>query len=326
MIVSLLLFAAVAFVAVTVIVLIIFFISKNRIKDKGNDFYSRSKEYGQTIGQKIRSLFSGNVIEKEKIDQLEEILLKADIGPGITNDLIEKLKNKNPGSVEDAIGFLKSEIESSLFDSNLSIDKISTNVFLIFGVNGVGKTTSIAKIANYYLKNNLKVLLAAGDTFRAAAIEQLTKWANRLDIPIIKQKPDSDPSGIVFDAIDSSKAKNVNILLIDTAGRLHTKENLIEELKKINKVISKKENINKKSLLVIDATTGQNAYSQAEAFNQAIGIDGIIITKLDSMSKAGIIINIQKNLKLPVYFIGTGEKLDDLQIFNKKSFIENIFA
>jgi len=325
---NLLFLAAIAFVSITLIVIIAasFILLKNKKKRKGSDYYSKSKEYSQSLGQMIRSIFSGNVIEREKIDELEDIMLKADIGPRITNELIEKLKNKNPEKVDDAINYLKSEIEICLFDSNLSTDKNNLNVFLILGVNGAGKTTSIAKISNYYLKNNLKVLLAAGDTFRAAAIEQLTKWAGRLDIPIIKQKQDSDPSGIIFDAIDSAKAKNVNILLIDTAGRLHNKENLIEELKKIDKVISKKEKIVKKNLLVIDATTGQNAYSQAEAFNQAIGIDGIIITKLDSMSKAGIIINIQKNLKLPIYFLGTGEKLDDLQIFNKKSFIENIFA
>ncbi|MBN2547071.1 MAG: signal recognition particle-docking protein FtsY [Spirochaetes bacterium] len=327
MAINFLFFSIAAFITIVIIVLIIFFILiKNKRKNKKNDYYSKSKDYHESLGKMIRNLFAGNIIEKEKINDLEDVMLKADIGPRITNELIEELKKNNPKNVEEAINFLKSEIEKNLIDSDLSIDKNSLNVFLLLGANGVGKTTSIAKIANYYLKKGLKVLLAAGDTYRAAAIEQLTKWANRLDIPIIKQKQHVDPSGVVFDAIDSANAKNVNLLLIDTAGRLHNKENLIEELKKIKKVILKKERIINKNLLVIDATTGQNAYSQAEAFNQAIGIDGIIVAKLDSMSKAGIIINIQKNLKLPIYFIGTGEKLDDLQIFNKKSYIENIFA
>ena len=181
-------------------------------------------------------------------------------------------------------------------------------------------------MANLYLKKGYRVLLAAGDTFRAAAIEQLTKWANRLDIPIIKQQQNSDPSSVVFDAIDSAKAKNVDILIIDTAGRLHTKTNLMEEIKKIDRIIQKKGVINKKNILIIDSTTGQNAFQQALSFKEAIGIDGIVITKYDSQAKGGIVLNIQKNLNIPFYYIGTGEKLDNIKEFKKDEFIENIFA
>jgi fused signal recognition particle receptor len=177
-----------------------------------------------------------------------------------------------------------------------------------------------------YLSKGFKVLLAAGDTFRAAAIEQLTKWANRLDIPVIKQQHNADPSSVVFDAVDSAKAKGVDVLIVDTAGRLHTKINLMEELKKIERVIQKKGVSNKMNLLVIDATTGQNAFQQADSFNKAVGVDGIMLAKYDSQSKGGIVINIQKNLGLPFYFIGTGEKVENLSEFKKDEFIENIFA
>lgn len=316
-------------VAITFFTLLtlLFIIKTKKLKNKEKkDYYLVAKKENETLGQKIRALFIKGAIDEEKINTLEEILLKADIGPKVTSELIEKIKESNSKNIDMAINLLKDKLEDHLIDNkiNLSTDKL--NIFLILGVNGVGKTTSIAKIANYYLKNNKKVLLAAADTFRAAAVEQLTKWANRLDVPIIKQKQHSDPASVVFDAIDSAKAKNVDILLIDTAGRLHNKANLIDELKKIEKVISKKESINKKNILVLDATTGQNALSQAEAFNEAVGIDGIVLTKLDSLAKAGIVINIQKKLNIPIYFIGTGEKIDDIQLFEKKKFIENIFS
>lgn len=321
-------FVIALFIFLFLILLFLFLMFKKNLKKAKNkkDYYSLARDYNESLGRKIKSLFIKGVIDEENINSLEEVLLKADIGPKITIELIEKIKELKIRDIDEAIQTLKRLIEVYLKETNVSLVENKLNVFLILGVNGVGKTTSIAKIANFYLKQGKKVLLAAADTFRAAAIEQLTKWAIKLDIPIIKQKQFSDPAGVVFDAIDSAKARQVDLLLIDTAGRLHTKSNLIDELKKIERVIEKKENILKKNLLVLDATTGQNAFSQVSAFNEAIGIDGLIITKLDSMAKAGIVINIQKTFFVPIYFIGTGEKLDDLYVFEKKKFIDNIFS
>ena len=271
-------------------------------------------------------MFGGKAISEKELEELEEVLLKADIGPKISIELIEKIREKSPKNIDDAINILKSEIDSIVRDGNFEIKKGQLNILLVLGVNGVGKTTSIAKLANYHLEKGCKVLLAAGDTFRAAAVEQITKWANRLDVPVIKQQEGSDPASVVYDAIDSARAKGVDLLIVDTAGRLHNKANLMEELKKIERVINNKENIIKKNLLVIDATTGQNGYQQAESFNKAVGVDGILIAKYDSQSKSGVVINIQKNLNIPFYFIGNGEKIENLTEFRKNEFIENIFS
>jgi len=309
-----------------IMIILIILLSKGEKNKKNDDFYSKSRETKTNLGQKLRKLFSGRKIDEKALEELEEILLKADVGPKIAYELIEILRNKMPKDTEDAISLLKNAIDNMLIEKNLKIKKGELNILLVLGVNGVGKTTTIAKLANLYLKKGYKVLLAAGDTFRAAAIEQLTKWANRLDIPVIKQKENSDPSSVVFDAIDSAKAKQVDLLIIDTAGRLHNKANLMEELKKIERIINKKGDYHKQNILVIDATTGQNAFHQASSFNEAIGINGIIMAKYDSQSKGGIVINIQKNLNIPFYFIGTGEKLDNIEEFNKDEFIKNIFA
>ena len=281
-------------------------IFKNK-KDK--DFYSQSRNIEENLGQKLRKLFSGKFISEDEIQELEEILIKSDIGPGTSRLLIEILRKKSIKNIEDAIIILKNEIKNYLKEGNLDIEKGILNVLLILGVNGAGKTTTIAKLGNYFLKKDYRIIFAAGDTFRAAAAEQLSQWAERLNIPIIKQKENADPSSVVFDAIDSAKSKKADILIIDTAGRFHNKQNLIEELKKINRIIEKKGPLMKKNILVLDATTGQNAYQQAQTFNEAVGIDGLVITKLDSQSKAGIIVNIQKSLGLLFYFIGNGEKL-----------------
>lgn len=320
--------AIVLIATILIVVLLIIVLVKKviRIKDKGKDFYSKSRAYKENLGYKLRSLFGGKVINDAILEDLEEVLIKADIGPKISNDIILKLTKQTPKDIEEAIKFLKIEIKDYLIEKELIINKGKLNILLVLGVNGVGKTTSIAKLANYYLKRGFKVMLAAGDTFRAAAIEQLSKWANTLNIPLIKQQENSDPASVVYDAVDSARAKDVDLLIVDTAGRLHTKVNLMEELKKIENVISKKENVLKKNILVIDATTGQNAFQQAKSFNEAIKVDGILIAKYDSQSKGGIIINIQKNLNIPFYFIGIGEKLDDLLDFKKEEYIENIFS
>jgi fused signal recognition particle receptor len=295
-------------------------------ENKKEDFYSQSKNAKENLGQKLRKIFGGKTLNESNLNEIEEILISADIGPAISYELIEKIKNKNIDNIENAIAFLKEELKKYLVDNKINIIKGKLNILLILGVNGVGKTTSIAKIANYYLTKDYKVLLAAGDTFRAAATEQLTKWAQILDIPVIKQGEGADPASVVYDAIDSAKAKSVDLLIIDTAGRLHTKVNLMEELKKIEKIIKSKGDYNKLNLLVIDGTTGQNAFHQAESFNKAVGLDGIIITKYDAQSKGGIIFTIQKKLGIPFYFIGTGEKIENIEEFNQNEFIAKIFS
>jgi fused signal recognition particle receptor len=316
----------IAGIVLAVIIIALIIIIKNLNKNKGTkDYYTISRESQENLGQRLRNLFKGKTLDTAAINQLEETLLKADIGPRITADLITLIKEKAVKSIDEAIPIIKEEIKKGLIDKELKLKKNELNILMVLGVNGVGKTTSIAKMANYFLNQGFKVLLAAGDTFRAAAIEQLTKWANKLDIPVIKQQQHSDPAGVIFDAIDAAKAKGVDLLIIDTAGRLHTKVNLMDELKKIDRVIQKKEIKLKQNILVIDATTGQNAYHQADSFNQAVKVDGIMLTKYDSLSKGGILINIQKNLGLPFYFIGTGEKLENIKVFNKEEFVENIF-
>jgi fused signal recognition particle receptor len=299
---------------------------KKEKNDINKDYYSQSQNHKQTLGQKLRKLFGGKNLDHESLNQLEEVLISADIGPQITADLIEKLEKKNISDIENAISFLKTELISSLTGDLLDLEKGQLNIILVLGVNGVGKTTSIAKIANYYLSKNFKVLLAAADTFRAAAAEQLTKWAQRLDVPVIKQGEGADAASVVYDAIDSAKAKGVDLLIIDTAGRLHTKINLMEELKKIEKIIKSKGDYRRLNLLVIDGTTGQNAFQQAESFKNAVGIGGIILTKYDARAKGGIVFTINKKLGIPFYFLGTGEKLESLEEFNKNEFVEKIFS
>ncbi|MBQ1999176.1 MAG: signal recognition particle-docking protein FtsY, partial [Spirochaetales bacterium] len=199
------------------------------------------------------------------------------------------------------------------------------NILLVLGVNGVGKTTSIAKVANYFLNQGKKVMLAAGDTFRAAATEQLTKWAAEMNIPIVKQGEGADPASVVFDAVDSAQAKKIDLLIVDTAGRLHNKKNLMEELKKIYRIIENKGGCERRNMLVIDSTTGQNAYSQAEAFKEAVGVNLVMLTKYDAMSKGGIVFQISHRLGLPFSFVGTGEKRENIAPFNTKDFIAQIF-
>ncbi|HPO49086.1 MAG TPA: signal recognition particle-docking protein FtsY [Spirochaetota bacterium] len=303
-----------------------FFGKKDKEKNEDKkDYFSQTKNK-QTLGQKLRKIFGGKVLDATSLDELEETLITADIGPKITSEIIEKLKTKNIGDIEEAILFLKEELKKTIVTAQPDLKRNNLNIILVLGVNGVGKTTTIAKLANFYIKEGYKTMVAAGDTFRAAATEQLTKWAERLDIPIVKQGEGADPASVVFDAVDSAKAKGIEILIVDTAGRLHTKINLMEELKKIDKIISNKGNFEKKNLLVIDATTGQNAYVQTESFKNAVGVDGIVLTKYDSQGKGGIVFTIQKKLNVPFYFIGTGEKIENIEKFDKDDFVEKIFS
>lgn len=316
-------------IIVGVAALVLFLVKRGKaaqVPQENKDYYQSSRQIKENLGTKLRKLFGGKTLGDTELEELEETLISADIGPVITTALIEKLRNKNITNIEDAIEFLKGELKLFFSESDFEMKSNELNIILILGVNGVGKTTSIAKLANYYSSRGLKVMLAAGDTFRAAATEQLTMWAERLSIPIVKQGEKADPASVVFDAMDSAIAKGVELLIVDTAGRLHNKKNLMEELKKIERIISGKGDFNKKNMLVIDSTTGQNAFIQAEAFHDAVQLDAITMTKYDAQSKGGIVFTIEKNLNIPFQFIGVGEKVEDLREFNKDDFVEKIFG
>ncbi|RCX20031.1 signal recognition particle-docking protein FtsY [Anaerobacterium chartisolvens] len=277
-------------------------------------------------------LVSFGKIDDELFDQLEEILITSDVGMDTTMRIIEDLKEKvrerkiiDPMKVKE---LLKEELTEILSEENADLDLSSSPaVIIVIGVNGVGKTTSIGKIAGLLKEGGRKVLLAAGDTFRAAAIDQLEIWSNRVGVDIIKHTEGADPAAVVYDAIQSAKARRADVLICDTAGRLHTKKNLMEELKKISRIIDKElPGASRETLLVLDATTGQNAVSQAKVFSESAKISGIVLTKLDGTAKGGIVITIKSELKIPVKLIGVGEKLEDLQKFNASEFVEALFA
>lgn len=287
----------------------------------------------KSITEKVdQVLVSFGKIDDELFEELEEILITSDMGIDTTMKIIQDLKSKvkerkitDPAAVKD---LLKEEITEILRDdeAGLNIDT-SPSVILIIGVNGVGKTTSIGKIANLLKNQEKKVILAAGDTFRAAAIDQLEVWAGRVGVDIIKHAEGADPAAVIYDAVQSAKARKADVLICDTAGRLHTKKNLMEELKKIKKVLDRElPNARQEVLLVLDATTGQNAVNQAKIFSEAVGITGIVLTKLDGTAKGGIVTAIKCELNIPVKFIGVGEGVDDLQIFEPGDFVEALFA
>jgi fused signal recognition particle receptor len=279
-------------------------------------------------------LVSFGKIDDDLFEELEEILITSDVGIDTSIRIIGELKRKirerkitDPSAVRN---LLKEELLEIMKDENSGQDLIvgdSPSVITVVGVNGVGKTTSIGKIANLLKKSGKKVLLAAGDTFRAAAIDQLEIWANRVGVDIIKQSEGSDPAAVVYDAVQAARARKADVLICDTAGRLHTKKNLMEELKKVSRVLERElPGSHKETLLVLDATTGQNAISQAKTFGEATDISGIVLTKLDGTAKGGIIIAVKSELDIPVKLIGVGEKVDDLQPFNAKEFVEALFA
>ena len=266
-------------------------------------------------------------IDEDLYDELEEILIISDVGMDTTVDIIERLRVKirkekinDPKEVKPA---LKEVIKDILLEGSYEDDETAKKVMLVIGVNGVGKTTSIGKLAAKNKQDGKKVLLAAADTFRAAAIDQLEVWSNRSEVDIIKHQEGSDPAAVVFDAIQAAKARNVDLLICDTAGRLHNKKNLMNELEKINRIIDRElEGYKKETLLVLDATTGQNAVIQAKHFMEACPIDGIILTKLDGTAKGGVVLSIKQSLNIPVRYIGVGEGIDDLQKFDAEGFAE----
>ena len=271
-------------------------------------------------------------IDEDLYEELEEILIMADIGMDTTMEIIERLKDKirkeKIKDVELVRPALKSVIAEMMIDDTeeSSEDKSGKEVILVIGVNGVGKTTSIGKLAAMNKEKGKKVLLAAADTFRAGAIDQLLVWSQRAKVDIVKHEEGSDPAAVVFDAINASKSRGVDLLICDTAGRLHNKKNLMDELGKINRVIDRElSDANKQTLLVLDGTTGQNAVIQAKQFMEVCPIDGIVLTKLDGTAKGGVVISIKNTLKIPVKYIGVGEGIEDLQEFDAESFVEALF-
>ena len=286
----------------------------------------------ESISEQVNNVFSVFVkVDDELFENLEEALIMADIGVETTEYIIKTLReNVKQKRITDG-NLVKEELKNIISDilseQNTSVD-ISNKpaVILIIGVNGVGKTTSIGKIASHYKAQGKKVMLAAADTFRAAAIDQLDIWAERSDCDIIKHQENSDPAAVIFDACSAAKARGTDVLICDTAGRLHNKKNLMAELAKINRVIERElPESSRETLLVLDATTGQNAVSQAKLFGETADITGIILTKLDGTAKGGIVISIAKEQNLPVKFIGIGEGVDDLQEFSAADFAKALF-
>ncbi|MBV9228321.1 MAG: signal recognition particle-docking protein FtsY [Chloroflexi bacterium] len=294
------------------------------------NFLSRTRQLFSRIGSTVQQT---DTITDELWDDLEESLLAADVGPGTTEWLMDRLRKRatqeqmhTGAQVQRA---LREEMSSLLGPpSSLRFSKQSPlTVILVIGVNGSGKTTSIAKLAYRLTNEGHKVILAAGDTFRAAAIDQLKVWGERVGVPVISQNPNSDPGAVVYDALQAAKTRGSDVLIVDTAGRLHTKYNLMEELKKINKVIQKFVPDGPHELLmVIDATTGQNALLQARKFAEDIGLTGVIITKMDSTAKGGFAFAVVDDLDVPIKFIGTGEKVENLVPFDPQSFVAALFA
>lgn len=285
----------------------------------------------KNIIEKIEGLFSLHpTINDDFLEELEEILIYCDIGVNATLQIIEKLKDRVKESgvktPDEVVETLKTIIRELLETKYRGISKDYPLVIMVVGVNGVGKTTTIGKLAYKYKKEGKKVLLTAGDTFRAAAVDQLEIWSQRAGINMIKHSEGSDPAAVIYDAIYAAKARNVDVLICDTAGRLHNKKNLMEELKKIKRVIMREfPEASKETLLVIDATTGQNALAQARLFKDSVGIDGIALTKLDGTAKGGIIIAVALELDIPVKLVGIGENIDDLQEFSPEDFVNALF-
>ncbi len=278
------------------------------------------------IGEKLKNLFTSERIDESFFEELEDTLIEGDLGARLTGDITDELRKKarEDGASSDELQRMMKDLLSPYIktvDINPSPDDIS--LFMFLGVNGVGKTTTIAKFAKYYTERGSKVLLAAADTFRAAAIDQLDVHAERLNVRIVKQKSGSDPGAVVFDAITSARAQGENLVLADTAGRMHNKENLLKELSKIDKVIRSRgiKDENYYRFLVIDATTGQNGLSQAMLFSKAVDISAIILTKYDSLAKGGSLVQIGKFLDIPIAFVCTGEGYSDIKPFDKEEFL-----
>lgn len=283
----------------------------------------------EAFRRKLDALLSHGELDDEFYEELEELLISADVGVTssveICDELRQEARKRKLRKAEEVKSLLKEIIVSSLSDVSACVINYPA-VITIVGVNGVGKTTTIGKLAGYFKRQKKEVTLVAGDTFRAAASNQLAEWANRNKVKIVKHAEGADAAAVVYDGISSAKAKATDVLIVDTAGRLHTKTNLMEELKKIDRVIEREApDMNKYTFIVLDATTGQNALSQIKHFDEYISIDGIILTKLDGTAKGGVIISIVRDYNLPVVFVGTGEGIEDIDTFDAKEFVDEIF-
>ncbi len=313
--------------------------TNEEIVEKKQGFFERLKN-GLTntrnnLSSKIDKLLSMSTkIDEDLFEELEYILVSADIGANVTMELIDDLKDivrsermTEPVQIkEKLIELMNKKLSEKELNHNFNIVEGMPTIILVVGVNGVGKTTSIGKLANKFKSKGKNVMLVAADTFRAAATEQLTEWANRAGVPIVSNEEGADPASVVFDGIQSAKSKNIDVLICDTAGRLHNKKNLMNELNKITRVIDREfSNANKEVTLVLDATTGQNAIVQAKEFRDTANIDGVILTKLDGTAKGGVVFAIQLEMGIPVKQIGIGEQIDDLQDYNDEDFVNAIF-
>lgn len=286
------------------------------------------KKTKDSIAQKLTVLFTGDRIGADFYDDLEEILISSDISVNTAMEIVDDLRDKMiKDKVKDkdyVVAQLK-EILKEYIDRAEPLELKFPAVIMVIGVNGVGKTTSIGKLARYFTGKGKSVTIAAADTFRAAASDQLTVWADRAKVRIVKHEEGADPSAVVYDAVSSAKARKTDILIIDTAGRLHVKSNLMEELKKMNRVVNREfPEATFYKFIVLDATTGQNALNQVEAFKDAIGIDSIILTKLDGTAKGGFVVALCNELEVPVSYVGVGEKIDDLEEFNTEEFVNGL--
>ena len=285
----------------------------------------------QSIFGQVGKLFHAfTKVDEDLLDELEELLLAADVGMPTTEDILGQLRSRiKADGITDPDDCRKAlmEIMEGMIGEGEPLNLDSTpSVILVIGVNGVGKTTSIAKIAHFLKEDGKKVLLAAADTFRAAAIDQLAVWADRAGVDLIAQSEGSDPAAVVFDAAQAAKSRGADVLIVDTAGRLHNKKNLMDELSKINRVIDRElPGACRENLLVLDATTGQNAIRQAKEFENSAALTGLILTKLDGTAKGGAVLSIRKELNIPVKFIGVGEKIDDMQPFTASEFVSALF-
>ena len=275
------------------------------------------------LGAKLKALFSGfrKTLDQSFFDNLEDLLIEGDFGAKNAMLISDEVNERKPKTEEEFLAIVRELLQDKISGIELKPDRDELTVYLVLGVNGVGKTTSIAKMATYYKNEGYKVVMAAADTFRAAAIDQLELHSQRTGVRIVRQENGSDPGAVIFDAISSAQARGDNLILCDTAGRMHNKENLVRELQKIDKVIRNRiKPENYKKILVIDATTGQNSISQAQIFNEAVGIDALILTKYDSAAKAGALVQIG----IPVAFVGTGEHYEDIHVFDKDEFLTSL--
>lgn len=300
-------------------------------KKTDQSLYLSLEKTRTSLGDKIKALFKRSAFDPKFFEELEEDLILSDVSVDTTLELLGNFRKqleekKQKKTLENPLSEFESMVTKLLPENNFDIDEKKLNILFVFGVNGVGKTTSIGKLAYLFKSQGLKVIVAGADTYRAAAGEQLDIWCERAGVPLVKHEGKSKPSAVIYDAVEAAVARGIQVLIVDTAGRLHNRESLMEELKKLNKILSDKApNALKYNLLVVDANTGQNALQQTKSFNESVGIQGVLISKMDSTAKGGIAITLAHQHNIPVVFMGTGEKIEHLAYFDKETFIKSIF-